>query len=389
MSVGQTEPGESHDSPPDKVEISAAAEDSLRLLSVCETAQGGVGRYQENILALDRRGIDPWVLLPDRDWAILGDHTQVNTFRRRGRGPRSLLALIGGFLAERRRLSPDIYLFNSTFSLLPLLLLRALGDRSPAIYCSHCWAVATQEKLGWKSRLIEAVEGRLCGLADLIVNVSQADADTAVRRGYRGRHIVVENAVSGADAGGQKEMFRGPDETGIHLLFVGRFDRQKGLDILLPAFARARAARPDLHLHLVGGAVRGSPAPDLPEGVTNHGWVSPDQIDSYYRSADALIVPSRWEGMPLVVLEALRNGTPVLLSRGCRMDDLLAETGCGKAFDLNEETVVNLLTDLAPKSLQDMRKKALEAYDAHFTLDRFTAEFAEHVMALAEGRPRA
>lgn len=356
------------------------------MLSVCETASGGVGRYQENLLALSAQGITCRVLLPDTDRHILGPGADVLTFRRERRGVRTLIALVRAFLAERKRSRPDLYIFNSTFTLLPLLVLRLLRDRTPSVYCAHCWAVGTQSGDHWTARLIRLIEGNLCGLADLVVNVAQSDADLARRLGYRGRQIVVENAVADPDPQARSDLFDRTEASEVHLLFVGRFDRQKGLDLLLPAFAAARRTAPELRLHLVGGAVRDGTLPDPVEGVTLHGWIRPDRIDDYYRSADALIVPSRWEGMPLVILEALRNGTPVLASSGCGMGEILRHTGSGGEFSLTDGSLGPLLARLRREDLAAMRADARATFARHFTLDRFVADMARHLRELAGGR---
>jgi glycosyltransferase involved in cell wall biosynthesis len=358
----------------------------LTLLSVCETASGGVGRYQENIVALGGHAIAPWVLLPDADRHILDEVSQVSTFHRKRRGIPALIRLVRTFLAERRRLRPDIYLFNSTFALLPLLVLRMLGDKTPCVYCAHCWAISTSDSESKNSKLIRAIEGNLCGLADLVVNVSDADLATAKRYGYRGNQIVVENAVATATPNARDDVFERRSLDEVHLLFVGRFDHQKGLDILLSAFKSARLINMNLHLHLVGGAVRGGETFVVPDGVIDHGWAKPNEIDNFYRSADALIVPSRWEGMPLVILESLRNGTPVFGSTSCGLDDFITQNGCGETFALKESTLTRLLSGLQRASLSSLRPAALDAYNSHFTLDRFCAEMSGHLRNLVQGR---
>ncbi|WP_454275257.1 glycosyltransferase family 4 protein [Roseovarius sp. MBR-154] len=363
------------------------ASQPLRMLSLCETANGGVGRYQENLLALCAHGIATRVLLPESDKHILSSDADMVTYRRKRRDIASLIRLLRAFLTQRNQFKPDIYFFNSTFALVPLLVLRLLRDKTPAIYCAHCWAIATIDPDGWKGRVYRAIEGTFCGLADLVVNVSEHEAATAKRFGYRGRHVVVVQAVRAPDPDARSDLFARQADDDVHLLFVGRFDRQKGLDILLPAFARARALNRHLHLHLVGGAVRDVDTPHLGDGVTSHGWAGPDEIDSLYRSADALIVPSRWEaGMPLVVLEALRNGTPVFASTGCGMGDFLARNECGARFDIDGESLEDLLAGLTLTGLARMRPRALNVYfDQKFTIARFTEDMAGHVRDLTQG----
>lgn len=93
---------------------------------------------------------------------------------------------------------------------------------------------------------------------------------------------------------------------------VGRFDRQKGFDVLL----RAVADLPAVHVVLIGD---GAERPTLErlvddlgirDRVSMPGWS--EQASGYIRSFDVLVVPSRYEGLPLVVLEAMLAGVPVV-----------------------------------------------------------------------------
>ena len=358
------------------------------LLSVCETAMGGVGRYQESLRRLRSHGFRLAILLPDSDAKILPSDSDIQTFHRENRGVRSLYNLLTVFFAERRRLNPDFYFFNSTFTLFVLLALRLSGDKRPAIYCAHSWAIANYNPRSFKGRVVRIVEGNLCGLADLIINVSHGDSRLARTLGYRGHHVVIENAVPDTTATDAPQFLTHMSDSDVHLLFVGRFDRQKGLDILLSAFERARQANSGLRLFLIGEPVRGDRIPDFPEGVSHHGWVSPQDIDLYYQAADLLVVPSRWEGLPLVVPEALRNGTPVWVSDRSDMGELIEKDVTGDVFPLAVEPLADRLRTLRRNDLRSMRGAARASYERRFTLNRFGAEMSALFNQLLQDRAR-
>ncbi|MBO9448942.1 glycosyltransferase family 4 protein [Tropicibacter sp. R16_0] len=361
----------------------------LVVLNVCETAQGGVGRYQDALAALADHGFQSHVLLPDSDIGILTDPSRATTFSRLKRGPRATIQMLRVFLSERKRLKPDLYFFHSTFALLPLLALRLRRDKTPAVYCAHSWAANSDGPDTFKKRVIRSIEGRLCGLADMIVNVSRSDAGIARQFEYRGRHVVVENAVTEPLVNAKDDLFPRPARDTINLLFVGRFDHQKGLDILLDAFRQAQGQNPALHLHLVGEPVRGGAVPPLPPGTTHHGWVAPDQIDHYFRSADCLVVPSRWEGLPLVIPEAYRNGTPVLAARTSGMEHLIEDGQTGHSFPLDRAALVALLLSLERPALTKMGQNARLLYERRFTIDRFSREMAAHLHDLVSSKAEA
>jgi glycosyltransferase involved in cell wall biosynthesis len=104
--------------------------------------------------------------------------------------------------------------------------------------------------------------------------------------------------------------FTGP---GSQVLFVGRLTAQKNVQPLVEAMERL----PDVHLRLVGdgdqeAALREIVARRALGNVEFLGRLSPADVVAQYEWADALIMPSTHEGMPLVLLESLASGLPVI-----------------------------------------------------------------------------
>ena len=120
----------------------------------------------------------------------------------------------------------------------------------------------------------------------------------------------------------------------ILTLYVGRLDPQKGLDTLLDAAAIVSRASPDWHLALVGdGPLRTTlqaQATALPDLAGRVHWLGRrDDVPGLLRGADMLVLPSRWEGMPNVVLEAMAAGCPVVGSRVEGTEDLIIPESTG------------------------------------------------------------
>lgn len=349
----------------------------LTVLHSAETVPGGVGIYLSILAGMPTSEYRQIFLVPasDRDFLPAQDD-RFQTYPQRRRGPLGFWQQARNLRRLIRQEKPDILFLHSTFSLFALALLRLTGGPGvPVIYCPHGWAVSRYPAGSFKARVAALIEGRLSGLTDVVVNVSHNDTAIAQSLGYRGHQTTVENAVPPPDPNARDDLFICDDPDAIHLLFVGRLDRQKGVDILLPAFERAHRQRPDLRLHIVGGAVRDKGVPlDYPEGVNPLGWVSADQIDDYYRSADVLVVPSRWEGFGLVVAEALRNGTPVLCSDRGALPDLVAEGETGHVFHLDSSSLTERLVTLDKSSLRAMRPACRTAYDTRFSVDRLFAD---------------
>jgi glycosyltransferase involved in cell wall biosynthesis len=113
-----------------------------------------------------------------------------------------------------------------------------------------------------------------------------------------------------------------PDE----LLFVGRFDRHKGGDVVIEAFARVAAKRPSTRLTFAGpdlGVVNAIgtrwtleqfAADRLGAARSRLDWLGPQprgQIEELRRRARVVVVASRYENFPYTALEAMAAGCPL------------------------------------------------------------------------------
>ncbi|ETX16719.1 hypothetical protein OCH239_01270 [Roseivivax halodurans JCM 10272] len=362
----------------------------MRILHICETAKGGVGTYIGLFGEFSADLARSTVVAPAPHVSQVGTKVEVVPYSYPSRGIRALSSMIRATLSVRRRIEPDVYFFHSTFSLVALLLLRLGFDSRTAIFCSHGWACSRYEEGSWKRRIVQSVEGTLCGLADVVVNVSEGERALAEKGGYRGKHVVLENAVpEPLDGAPHVAPERGTPSRAIRLLFVGRLDRQKGLDLLLEAWRAIGSQRKDLELHVVGASVNNDATlAELPPRVRLHGWIDRADIDAWYRSADAMVVPSRWEGLPLVVPEALRNGTPVLVSDRSGMPGLIEEGKTGHSYPLSSQGIRTCLEGLDLDALRGMRPNCREAYERRFSLERFRKGFASILADLAPVAPQ-
>jgi len=109
----------------------------------------------------------------------------------------------------------------------------------------------------------------------------------------------------------------GPGDPAAHrLMAAGRLNHQKGLDQLLPAFAAAADGHPDWTLSIFG---EGPLRPDLEKLVIDLGLTGRVRLEATtgklgdrMREASVLVLPSRFEGFPLILLEAMAAGLSVV-----------------------------------------------------------------------------
>jgi len=101
-----------------------------------------------------------------------------------------------------------------------------------------------------------------------------------------------------------------------YLLYLGRVDRNKGCDALLENFQEYAATRPDVTLVLAGPAKM--QVPDHPR-IRALGYVSDEVRSALLAHASALVVPSYYESLSIVLLEAWNHAVPALVNGRCKV----------------------------------------------------------------------
>lgn len=112
------------------------------------------------------------------------------------------------------------------------------------------------------------------------------------------------------------------------LLYPARFWPHKNHGLLFEAFARVRRERPELELVLTGG---GHDARMLPVGVRSIGQVSQHELARLYRTAEAMVFPSLYEGFGAPILEAMASGCAVAASNAGAIPEVAG--GAAVLFD--------------------------------------------------------
>jgi glycosyltransferase involved in cell wall biosynthesis len=118
------------------------------------------------------------------------------------------------------------------------------------------------------------------------------------------------------------------------LLFVGTWIDHKGVYYLAEAFDQVLVAFPDTRLTVAGcivpeAEVRKHFTPAAQSALTVIPFVSRAEISRIYSEHEIFVLPSLMEGMPLVLLEAMASGLPVIASESCGMTDLIEDSHDG------------------------------------------------------------
>lgn len=361
--------------------------DSLRVLHVAETIQGGIATYLKNVLPrqVNRYGAtNVRVVVPVNQWQELdGVDVSVLPFAN-GRGRLDTGLRAAWALRQQLKVWPaDVVHVHSSFAGVTCRVFLGLFCKHVRIvYCPHGWAFVRGSRADGVAAVVERIMARFC---NAIVCVSAHEADVARDRGIRPDKLyVIQNGVSDTESssgsiGGMESLW--PTDT-LRLVFVGRMDRQKGFDVL--AAALQQVERP-VSLHAFGGSVRHDAKDSLavPGCVTQHGWVTADVMAPYLATCHAVVMPSRWEGLPYTALEAMRAGKALIASEIGGLTEVVDADVTGMLVRADDSLALAHAIDQADiTQLQQMGQAARERFLARFTANRMEADLAE----IYEGR---
>jgi starch synthase (maltosyl-transferring) len=220
------------------------------------------------------------------------------------------------------------------------------------------------------------------------VCVSQAVADFAERelRLPPGQVSVIANGVDAkyyADATPADLGTFGIPPGAPTLLFVGRLHRQKGVFDLLSAMEHLEAVEErNVHLLMVGDGplrVEAEEFTDCSLIQSRVHWLGKrDDVASLMKASTALVLPSLWEGMPNVVLEAMAAGLPVLATGVDGTRELVTHNVTGRlCLPGNPDSLAMALRDLltSPASTSEMAARAQRTVTKHFTWNAAAAGY--------------
>lgn len=255
----------------------------------------------------------------------------------------------------------------------------------------------------------------LVTLQNVLPPGAQRDADGLVRRTLREADWVVAcsakllaaiRLVEPAIAGRSSTITNGiaplrlpPAPLPFHppvLLCPARLMHQKGLDIALAALSRL-AHRPEVRLVIAG---EGPEAPSLralaeklgvSDRVEFRGLVAPDLIPTLLNEATMLLMPSRWEGLPVAAVEAAMLARPVVATDVGGVTEIVVDGETGLIVEAEDpvslaSAVERLLNDPALTTALGVR--ARERALADFTIDGSARSYDALYHRLAErGHP--
>ena len=305
---------------------------ALRIAYVVGTTTGGTGRHVAMLAeACAARGLTVSVFGPESTKALFPGVSfgavDIGSKPRPGRGAAAVRRL-RGLLADCQ---PDVVHAHGlrAGAAAALALRRVPRERRPALQVTvHNAAPAGLGPAVIYRRLERLVARRsdsvLCVSTDLARRMRRAGA----------RHVALAVVVAPAAAQpSADDIAKARAEIGAQgrqvVLAAGRLARQKGFDVLFEALIGLRGRGLEPVLALAGdGPMAGQLASlarqtELAVRFLRHRA----DVPALLGVADVVVVPSRWEGQPLIVQEALRAGRPIVASKVGGIPDLTGEDG--------------------------------------------------------------
>jgi glycogen(starch) synthase len=195
-------------------------------------------------------------------------------------------------------------------------------------------------------------------------------------KGVKGDIDVIPNGFSAIDEDAERPSALGELGDRKLLTFVGRLSEQKGLDVLMDAWdLLAEKSDPDFDLAIAGKGELGDWLTDRieksPQNQAIHrlGLVSEGEKRWLLENSTGIVIPSRFEGLPTVMLEAMYANAPVIMADVNDLGRLVTEPNAGFSVEAgNSIQLANAITQLISSSDEELvnlgnaGKKASKSY---------------------------
>lgn len=361
----------------------------MRIYHAAETIKGGIATVMSQLAAAQNEALGTecvHFLVPQNQAVELrgSEPQQVSTFQRCGRGPVSFMRFMTAFTRDVLDYRPDVIHLHSTFAgvmgrltLLPLLPFY----RPVVIYTPHAWAFLMKGP-ELQKKLFTWIERILLPLTTVVVCSSKYEFNAAVQRGIPASkmHLILHGVMAPQTVTTANPYTKGP----INLLFVGRFDTQKGFDKLIAAMEQLKGK--NFHLTAVGEPVHGRDRPPTLPNVTYTGWLKPVELAPYLAHGDVLVMPSRWESFGLVAAEAASYGMPVVATDCCSLPELVIDGVTGKLFPTDDvDALVKALVETPAEQWHKMGLAGKAHQQRNFTIEKMVTQMRDLYVSKMHG----
>ena len=174
-----------------------------------------------------------------------------------------------------------------------------------------------------------------------------------------------------------------------HFLYIGRYHPNKGTDVLIDAINLIpRDILGNMYFHVFGGgeleeALKQKVSEyELERYVSINGYITPEYAAAYLKKAQALIIPSRIESIPIVLSDALQCDCPIIATDTGDMGELLKNNNVGKIAEpenpkMLSEKIIEFL-DADRNDYKDRIRKLYELFNMSNIVEKISGSFSEY-----------
>ncbi|PPB85795.1 glycosyltransferase [Acinetobacter soli] len=351
----------------------------MKLLHAAETIKGGVATVLNSLITYQTKvdKINEIVcLIPEDQLEFLENikHIKVYTFKRKKRNLVSLINFSYMFVMILFKEKPDVLHLHSSFAGLIGRISTLLTSRiffTRIIYCPHAFSfLMTTSKI--KKIIYSFLEILLSYITYKIICVSESERIAAINIGINSKKLItIYNGVSIKNTKNTRDH---NNKSYYNILFVGRFDFQKGIDVLFEAMNNLNEDREGIKyiFTIVGAPVNNDQEYQILKYenilVRELGWLNRDELEVQYINNDLIILPSRWEGFAMVPLEAMSYGLPILASDIEAFKEIIKHDHNGLLFKQSSvQDLVKLLKSINKKDLNKFKNNSLDIFIKKYT----------------------
>ncbi|MDD8057633.1 glycosyltransferase family 4 protein [Shewanella metallivivens] len=295
---------------------------------MAETLKGGIASVI-NVITLDDLS-ESFVCGPDEHEDYIESNNFIG-FKGSSRGVFRTVLFVTAAVKAVFKIKPDIVHLHSSIAILvvPFIFPLKLTGNFKIVYQPH-GVFYDPQKRGKNiiKNIIILIEFLLGKLVDKVIAISLYESKL-LNKVFNSKTTVLYNPCTNMpmnlnlNSNLIKERY---------YLFIGRLDEQKGYDLLIKNWSFVS----DSTLKIVGENVIGNfdKSKVTNENIIFLGWQNKDEISQLLFGAEALIVPSRWEGFGLVAIEAMAHGVPVIASNRGALPEIVTND-IGSIFELD------------------------------------------------------
>ncbi len=238
----------------------------------------------------------------------------------------------------------------------------------------------------WKTKIHRLIDRVLAKISTNIIACSDEVAKVLIQDdGISAKHIkVVANGIDLRRFEDVSPINLATEPDTVNLVVIGRLHPAKGHQDLIPVIKAIKDKCSDFHFYFVG---EGELRADIEKNIKKQGLLDAitlmgqrQDIPAILAAIDIFVMPSKWEGLPMALLEAMAMGKTVIATRVGGIPDVITHNENGLLVDVGDgsalaENLVNAITDNSLR--QRLGAAAKEMVRQHYSAETVSRKYEQ------------